>query len=188
MPLEKVTFRPLTPSRWKDLETLFGPRGACAGCWCMWFRLPRSEWSKGKGTGNRRAFRRVVERGPAPGILAYAGKEPVGWVATAPRGAYPVLQRSRSLRPIDDRPVWSITCFYVAREWRRRGLNAGLLRAACAYARKKGATLAEGYPMDPKREYPAAWAYVGLRSAFARAGFQVVARPSRSRVIMRRDL
>jgi GNAT superfamily N-acetyltransferase len=154
----------------------------------MWFRLPRSEWSKGKGAGNRRAFRRVVERGPAPGILAYDGKRPVGWVAIAPRETYGALQRSRSLRPVDDRPVWSVTCFYVAREWRRRGLTARLLEAACAHARRKGATLAEGYPVNPSREYPAAWAYVGLQSAFADAGFKVVARPSRSRTIMRRQL
>lgn len=188
MPREEFRFHPLTASRWKDLERLFGPRGACAGCWCMWFRLPRSEWSKGKGAGNRRAFRRVVERGPAPGILAYAGKEPVGWVAIAPRHEYAALGRSRSLRPVDERPVWSVTCFYVAREWRRRGLNARLLDAACAYAGRKGATLVEGYPVDPKKDYPAAWAYVGLRSAFADAGFRVVARPSRSRMIMRREL
>lgn len=154
----------------------------------MWFRLPRSEWSQGKGGKNRRAFRRVVERGPAPGMLAYDGKRPVGWCAFAPREHYSALQRSRSLQPVDERPVWSITCFYVARDWRRRGLNARLLEAACAYAKRRGATILEGYPIAPRKDYPAAWAYVGLQTAFAAAGFKVVARPSRSRAVMRRYL
>lgn len=183
-----IVFRPLTPARWKDLVTLFGPRGACAGCWCMWFRLRRSEWSKGKGAANRRALRRVVERGPAPGVLAYEGKRPVGWCAIAPREEYSALQRSRSLKPVDNHPVWSVTCFYVARDWRRRGLTARLLEAACAYAKRRGATIAEGYPVVPKQEYPAAWMYVGVESAFAASGFKVVARPSRSRSIVRRTL
>jgi GNAT superfamily N-acetyltransferase len=152
----------------------------------MWFRLPRSEWTRGKGASNRRAFRRVVERGPAPGILAYEGARPIGWCAIAPREAYTALARSRSLRPVDDRPVWSVTCFYVARGWRRRGLNARLLEAACAYAKRRGASIVEGYPVAPRSDYPAAWAYVGIQSAFAAAGFEVVARPSRSRAIMRR--
>ena len=70
---EGLTFQPLTPDRWPDLVGLFGPRGACAGCWCMWWRRPRAEFVRGKGDGNKRAFRRVVEAGPPPGVLAYAG-------------------------------------------------------------------------------------------------------------------
>jgi GNAT superfamily N-acetyltransferase len=154
----------------------------------MWFRLPRAEWSKGKGGKNRRAFRRVVTRGPAPGMLAYEGRRAVGWCAFAPREEYGALARARSLKPVDDRPVWSVTCFFVAPDWRRRGLNAALLEAACGYAKRRGATLMEGYPITSRRNYPAAWAYVGLESAFAAAGFKVVARPSRSRAIMRRAL
>ena len=72
-----LKFRPLTPSRWTDLVELFGPRGACGGCWCMWWRLRRSEYERKKGAGNCRALRRVVRKGPPPGILAYAGSEPV---------------------------------------------------------------------------------------------------------------
>lgn len=110
-----LRFFPLTPARWRDVEALFGPRGACAGCWCMWWRLPRSAWRRGKGAGNKRAFKRLVAAGRVPGVLAYAGREPVGWCAVAPREAYPVLARSRILQPVDDRPVWSVTCLFVAR-------------------------------------------------------------------------
>jgi len=181
-------FRAATPSRWKDVEALFGARGACAGCWCMWWRLPRAEWNRGKGAGNRRALRRIVEKGGAPGILAYEGGRPVGWCAIAPREAYTVLERSRTLKRLDDEPVWSVTCFFIDKDWRRRGLTVKLLDAACAHAKRKGARIVEGYPVDPSGDYPAAWAWTGLRSAFESAGFREVARPSRTRPIMRRHL
>src|SRR5512133_3597105 len=115
--LSKVAIHPLTPERWPDLARLFGPRGACAGCWCMWWRLRRADWKAGKGEANRRAFAAYVEARHVPGLLAYAGHEPVGWVAVEPRAAYPGLARSRNLAAVDDVPVWSITCFFVARQW-----------------------------------------------------------------------
>jgi GNAT superfamily N-acetyltransferase len=154
----------------------------------MWWRLARSQWTKGKGEGNRRALRRIVERGEAPGLLAYVGRVPVGWCAIAPREEYPALERSRTLRRLDDQPVWSVTCFFVAKEWRHRGITVKLLRAACDHARKRGARIVEGYPVDPRGEYPAAWAWTGLRTAFESAGFEEVARPSKTRPIMRRSL
>jgi GNAT superfamily N-acetyltransferase len=182
-----LRYVPATPARWRDVETLFGPRGACAGCWCMWWRRPRADWRRGKGAGNKRAFRRLIASGSVPGVLAYAGREPVGWCAVAPREAYPVLARSRILQPVDDRPVWSITCLFVARPWRRRGVSTGLLEAAAALARRRGARIVEGYPTDTAGK-PAADAFVftGLVPAFERAGFVEVLRRSRSRPIVRR--
>src|SRR3954454_12233698 len=106
----KITYRPLTPERWDDFATLFGPRGACGGCWCMTWRLPRSQFNEQKGDANRRAMKRIVAKGPPPGILAYDGKTPVGWRAVAPREVYAALERSRVLKPIDDQPVWSVSC------------------------------------------------------------------------------
>ncbi|TAN52584.1 MAG: GNAT family N-acetyltransferase, partial [Betaproteobacteria bacterium] len=105
----KLQFHPLTPQRWDDVQALFGPRGACGGCWCMWWKLPRAQFARQKGDGNRRAFRRIVKAGTVPGILAYADGQPIGWCAVEPRAAYPALARSRVLAPLDDRPVWSVT-------------------------------------------------------------------------------
>ncbi len=186
MPEGDLTFQPLTPDRWPDLERLFGARGACAGCWCMWFRETRAEFERRKGAGNRAALRALVEQGPPPGILAYAGEEPVGWCALAPRAQYPLLARSRILRPVDDEPVWSVVCFFVARTHRRRGLTVELLRAAARYARERGARVLEGYPVEPKAAGTAdSFAYHGLASAFRDAGFAEVARRSETRPIMR---
>ena len=119
-----LTFRPVTPSRWSDLESLFGDRGACGGCWCMAWRLPNKEWLAGKGTRNKRALRRIVAAGEKPGVLGYLGREPIGWCAVAPRDAYVFLARSRVLKPVDSRPVWSISCLFVSRPYRRQGISS----------------------------------------------------------------
>jgi GNAT superfamily N-acetyltransferase len=155
----------------------------------MWWRVKRSEYEKRKGTGNKRAFRKIVSSGAPTGVLAYVGKQPVGWCAVAPRPAYPVLERSRVLAPVDEQPVWSVTCFYIARPWRRSGLTPKLLQAAVDYARKRGAKIIEGYPQDPRSgEMPDAFAWTGFVSAFRKAGFQEVARRSPGRPVMRRSV
>ena len=182
-----LTFRPLSDANWSDLETLFGPRGASGGCWCMWWRLRRSEYEKKKGAANKRAFRKIVAAGAPTGVLAYASGKPVAWCAVAPREDYPVLGRSRILQPVDAQPVWSVTCFYVPREFRRSGLTAKLLEAAAKYARKQGAKVVEGYPQDPQSgQMVDTFAWTGFASAFRKAGFKEVARRSAGRPIMRR--
>jgi GNAT superfamily N-acetyltransferase len=185
---EAFHFHPLTPKNWKDLANLFGPRGACAGCWCMYWRLGRSLWEKGKGDGNRRAFQRLVSSGAPTGVLAYHGDKPVGWCGVAPREHYPALSRSRILRPVDSAPVWSVTCFYVARGYRRSGLSAKLLTAAAGYAQSRNAAIVEGYPHDPRSEMADAFAWTGLLSVFRGAGFEEVARRSPTRPVMRLKL
>jgi len=182
----ELTFKPLTPDRFADLETLFGFHGAASGCWCMWWRLPAKEFAAGAGEENHKAFRRLVETGAEPGILAYAEGKPVGWCAIAPRAEYARLGRSRVLKPIDQEPVWSITCFFVARSLRRRGVMRELIRAACDFVHGKGGRIVEGYPIVPEgRSYPAAFAYPGLLSAFLDCGFAEVSRPSPKRAVVR---
>lgn len=181
-----LQLHPLTPERWTDFETLFGKRGACGGCWCMWWRQTRSEFEKNKGTKNKRAMKKIVSSGQVPGLLGYADGNPVGWCAVGPRDSYPVLQRSPVLKPVDDQPVWSITCFFVAKPHRGKGVSGALLEAAVAYARSQGARIVEGYPVEPKKgRMPDAFAWIGLPSTFRKAGFVEVLRRSRTRPIMR---
>jgi len=185
-PLAMLEFYPLTPERWADLEALFGPRGATGGCWCMWWRLKRSEFDRQKGEGNRQAFKLIVASGRPPGLLAYANGRPVGWCAIEPRQNYPVLERSRNLKRVDDKPVWSITCFFVAKPYRGQGLTVALIKAAVDYAREQGAEIIEAYPVEPKsEEMPAVFAWTGFASAFRQAGFEEVLRHSETRPIMR---
>ncbi len=134
-----LAFHPLTPEAWPDLEALFGKRGACAGCWCMFWRQTSRQFAEMAGENNRRMFQAIVEGGEAPGILAYWGEQPVGWSAVAPRERYVRLERSRVLKKVDDETVWSIPCFFVARAFRRKGVTRALLQAAVELARQNGA-------------------------------------------------
>ena len=182
----RVEIHPLTPARWHDLEALFGERGACGGCWRMYWRLTRSDYERKKGAGNKKALKKVVDSGRPPGLLAYAGGKAVGWCAIGPREIYPVLERSRILARVDDEPAWSVTCFFVARPFRRQGITVQLLKAASDFARKNGAHVVEGYPVEPRKgRMPDVFAYTGLPSAYRKAGFVEVLRRSETRPIMR---
>jgi GNAT superfamily N-acetyltransferase len=181
-----LEIEPVTSERWTDLETLFGKHGAYGGCWCMFWRLPQSEFQRQAGEGNRLAFQKVVEEGPVPGLLAYADGKPVGWISVASRQEFSRLSRSRILKPVDNQPVWSIVCFYILKGYRRMGLTVELLKAAVEYAARHGAQIVEGYPIDPGRgDYPDAHAYMGLISAYRKVGFVEVARRSERHPIMR---
>ena len=181
-------WHPATADRWADLAALFGERGACGGCWCMFWRLPRKDFEAGKGDPNRRALQRLVRQGEEPGLLGYLGQEPVAWCAAAPRSAYVQLERSRVLKPVDDAPVWSISCLFVKRAFRRRGISFKMLRAAVEFAAARGATIVEGYPVEPTTDRaPDAFVWTGLLAAYLAAGFTEVARRSPTRPIMRRS-
>lgn len=152
----------------------------------MWWRLKRSEFEKKKGEGNKRALKRIVDSGEVPGLLAYANGQPIAWCSIAPRETYPVLERSRTLKRIDDQPVWSVVCFFVAKSFRRKGVTVRLLRAAVEYAKMQGARIVEGYPVESKKpRMPDVFAYTGLVSAFRKTGFAEVLRRSETRPIMR---
>jgi GNAT superfamily N-acetyltransferase len=127
-----------------------------------------------------------VKAGAVPGLLAYGGGAPVGWVAIEPRESYPRLGRSRILAPVDGRPVWSITCFFVARPQRGKGVTRALIRAAVRHAKAHGARLVEAYPVDLRARVADAWAYTGAASTFLALGFEEAARRSRTRPIVRK--
>ncbi len=189
IPVSDLVFRLLTPERWSDFEALFGPRGACGGCWCMWWRLTRPEYDLRKGEKNRLAMQSIVRSGEAPGILAYADGQPVGWCAVGPRERYTLLERSRILARVDNQPVWSVVCFFVEKSHRGKGMTTALLKAAAEYARSRGGRTIEGYPVDPRKGRTAdAFVYTGLVSAFRKAGFEEVLRRSETRPIMRLTL
>jgi GNAT superfamily N-acetyltransferase len=182
-----LEIHPLTPDRWGDFEDLFGQKGACGGCWCMWWRLERSEFEARKGEGNRTAMRGLVDSGHVPGLLAYLEDRPVGWCSVAPRDDYPALDRSRILKPVDDQRVWSVVCFFVSRGHRRQGVSRALLEGAAAWVARHGGEVIEGYPVEPRKDRaPDVFVFTGLAAAFRSAGFEECARRSETRPIMRR--
>ncbi|OGO21120.1 MAG: hypothetical protein A2Z14_15255 [Chloroflexi bacterium RBG_16_48_8] len=177
---------PLTPHRWKDFEDLFGKHGAYGGCWCMWWRISRREFEEQQGEGNRAAMKIIVDSGEIPGLLFYLDGKAVAWCSIAPRENYNSLNRSRVLKKLDDTPVWSLVCFYVEKANRHRGLLHEMLHGAIEYVKNQGGKIIEAYPTIPKGDpLPPVSSYMGLPSMFETAGFVEVARPSKSKVIMR---
>jgi GNAT superfamily N-acetyltransferase len=186
---QMLAFKPVTIKEWPDMQKLFGPNGADGGCWCMWWRIKRAEFDRNHGEANRLAMEAIIRSGEVPGLLAYLEGEPVGWCSVAPRKAFPVLDRSPVLKRVDDKPVWSIVCFYIARKYRRSGLCGLLIQAAVEYARSRGGSIVEAYPVDPQTsKVDSGEAFTGLIDTFRKAGFTEAARRSKRRAIMRLEL
>ena len=168
---------------------LMGPKGGPGGCWCMLWRLRAKDYDTAGPEGRRQGMRAAFGGSIPPGLLAYDDETPVGWCSLAPRSAFPRLETSRVLKPVDDADVWSITCFFIAKSHRRTGMTVKLLEAAADFVAGQGGAILEGYPVDPgRKDYPSAYAWVGLADAFRKAGFEEVARRSDTRPIMRRVL
>lgn len=185
----ELSFRPVTTQNWHDFEKLFGKNGACGGCWCMFMRMQRSEFQKQKGEGTKLAMKNLVDSGETPGILAYCDQEPIGWCSVAPRENFSALERSRIAKPLDHKPVWSVVCFFVHKDFRKQNVSVALLRAAIDYVKAQGGKIVEGYPVEPKKSpMPPPFVWSGLASAFLKAGFVECARRSETRPFMRYEI
>ena len=143
-----VTVVPATSERWIDMEKLFGKNGASGGCWCMFWRLPRSDFKAMQAEEHKAVLRSMTQNNQVPGVLAYLAGSAIGWCSIGPREDYIALEASRILKRVDDQPVWSIACFFVNKLYRQTGISRALLEGAVAYAQSKGAKIIEGYPID----------------------------------------
>ncbi len=150
-------------------------------------RKSQSEFMKSKGAGNKRAMKKIIDSGKPPGVIGYSGDEPVAWCSVGPREDFIRLQNARTLKPIDDHPVWCIPCLFIAKRHRKANLSSKAVDAAAKYAFSKGAQIVEGYPNDTRnKKWADPFAWMGLVSSFEKAGFEIVKRPSPSRAIVRR--
>jgi GNAT superfamily N-acetyltransferase len=130
----------------------------------------------------------LVDKGYVPGLIGYEDGSPVGWISLGPREDYAKLRRSPVMKPVDDRPVWSIVCFFVDRRARGRGVSEVLLKNAVDYARSNGATLLEAYPVDKAEPSHPDFMWFGAKRMYDRAGFKEVARRKENRPVVRRAL
>lgn len=185
--VEKWEYHPLTPERWNDFEQLFGPNGACAGCWCAWFLMTNKEFKDSRKEGHKILLRTLVQSGFEPGILAYADGIPAGWVALAPRERYKRLATSDHLGAVDDQPVWVISCFFIQRDYRRQGLMEKLIKAAIDYGRSKKVKILEAFPLDVDEKIHSGSLFTGKAAVFEKLGFEQVALRE-YRLIMRKTL
>ncbi|MDQ3158134.1 MAG: GNAT family N-acetyltransferase [Actinomycetota bacterium] len=187
---------PASETPWDDIVQVFGTRGDPAGCWCQYFKVSNKAWNTAGREKLEALLREQVSEGSTgPGLIAYADGEPAGWCAVEPRPRYPRILTSKIAtsgrqEPDVDESVWAITCVVVKVGYRRRGICAALVSAAVEEARKGGARVIEGYPVDLSGGAKASSAelYHGTVSVFGDAGFEVVARPTARRAVMRLEL
>jgi len=185
--LSRLTFEPLSRSNWGKFVQLFGERGACGNCWCMWPRLRKQDFQEGKvNDGNKSAIKELVWTGKPTGILGFYEDQPIAWCAFAPREDFLKLEKSRVHKRIDDQPVWSIPCLFIDKNFRRQGVSVELLRGVIRYAQTKKIEIIEAYPTIPTKEkLPDSFAWIGLYRSFEQAGFQIVDRTSANRPMVR---
>jgi GNAT superfamily N-acetyltransferase len=167
------------------LADLLGQGGPCSRCWCMYWRIGPA-YRKRTAQTNKSAFKKLVRDGPPPGLLAMLGNEAVGWCQLTRRHDLPHLDRVQKLRTVDKQPVWSISCFYIRKGYRKKGITAVLIEAAIRAAKKNGAPALEAYPLDAKLTPSSSW--TGYASTFLRAGFKLAARHFPPQPVMRLQL
>ena len=185
--ISELTFELLSKKNWPLFVQLFGERGACGNCWCMYFRLKRDEFVEGKqNDGNKLHMKELVWENKPTGVLAIYDGQAIGWCAFAPREDYLKLKNSRVHKPIDNLPVWSVTCFFIDKNFRRMGISVAMLKGLIEVARKKKVKVIEAYPTIPTQDkLPDSFAWIGLYKSFERAGFKIVDRTSKNRPMVR---
>jgi len=185
---KRLDVRPLTKERWVDFVELAGRPGASIlrSCWCTYYRKSGSGGYTPEA--NRKMMQSLVASGTVPGLIAYRDGRPVGWISVGPREDYLRLANSPIMKPVDDRPVWSIVCFFIDVRERGKGVSKALLRGAMDYARSQGARFLEAYPVDKReRSHPLSM-WFGAKSLYDKAGFKEVARRKKTRPVVRRRL
>jgi GNAT superfamily N-acetyltransferase len=185
--LNRITFQPLTESNWGKFEQLFGRNGACGNCWCMYYRLKKNDFNEGKTEGgNKDAMHSLVKAGKPTGVIGFYEDQPIAWCAFAPREDFIKLENSRVHKRIDAEAVWSIPCFFIAKEFRRQNVSVQMLKGIMQYAKRQGIKIIEAYPTIPTNEnLPDSFAWIGLYKSFQRAGFKIVDRKSINRPMVR---
>lgn len=184
-----VNVRPLGQGDWPLVETLFGEKGACGGCWCMYWRVPHGgqAFDALLGPPARSALYGLIEAGKVHALLAVDDGQPVGWLCLGPVGDFPRISTVKALRHASQPDTWTVVCLYLDRHARRKGLGTRLLAAAREYAFDHGASVLEGYPVTvrPGSRMADAFAWTGVPAMFERAGFSHVERGPETRGIWR---
>jgi len=188
-----IICKPLTADQWDDFEKVMGPNGGFCGCWCMYWRLPRSEFDGPARKTLKTRFRKLVRQGPPPGLIAYRSGDPVGWVQAGPRSQTPNWNGARRLSaPIaasdaEDPDCWAISCFVVPRHERGKGVATALLDGAIAHAKTRKARVIDACPVDVSEAANPASIYHGIASMFEKVGFKEILRRRDNRPLMRLD-
>jgi len=186
--MDALDIRPLTPDRLDDLARLFAADSIARGCWCLHWRIAARERAAIPAAARPARFAALAaaEGGP-PGLIGYDAAGPAAWVQITPRAAVPRFQSATSARPAAGSPpgAWALSCFFIRKDLRRRGVMTELARAACAFAAGRGAPAVEAAARRPTEAMAWGEGFTGLIPALARAGFVEVEARTPLRVLMR---
>ena len=180
-----------TADRFDDFAELFGPSGACYGCWCTYFRLAPKLRKANTAADNKAFIKDRFEAGPPPGLLGYEDGAAVAWMQIGPRADVPQWNNDRRVTapledaPADDPGAWAISCFFFRSSVRGRGLSHAMVDAGIAFARDSGARVLEACPMDRAKQSKSVGLFVGSTSVFEKAGFAQAALRKDGRPLMR---
>jgi GNAT superfamily N-acetyltransferase len=187
------TFKELGMKTLPDFEKLAAKQG---WCWCIYYQRPGplgkgspKEWAR----RNRRDKRKLIREGRSHAILVYEGREPVGWCQYGTREELPRIDAGRNYRkvaqPSGEAPLWRITCFFVDRRHRNKGVSKVGLHAALESIGRKGGGTVEAYPVvSRKMAAIPEWRWFGTPSMFEREGFSRVAPLGTSLMLMRKTV
>jgi len=193
------TIVPANEASWDDIRAVFGTHGEPAGCACQWLKFERRDWRALSRQQRTELLREQTncdhpEASTTSGLVAYLGDTPAGWCAVEPRSEYVRLLSARIPwagrdESKDDDSVWAVTCFVTRVGFRRRGVGRALAEATVSYAKERGASAVEGYPIvvEPDQEFTWGELFVGSWTMFADAGYREVSRPTARRAVMRID-
>ena len=185
--ISQLTIEPVTKKNWNKFVELFGEKGACGNCWCMYYRLSKAEFYEGKfDEGNKRAIKEITWEGKPIGLIGILEDKAIAWCAFAPREDFIKLEKSRVHKRIDNKHVWSIPCLFIDKDYRRSGVSVQLLKGAINYAKENSIKIIEAYPTIPTQDkIPDSFAWTGLYKSFEQAGFKIVDRTSKNRPMVR---
>ena len=179
----ELEIRPLTAAHVDDVKTV--TRGTWgATCWDLFPRFTAAEQRKlgtalGGSAGNEARRRELLaklarRRKNSAGLVAYEGREPIGFISLGPRSDFARVDKSAATPPVDEVPAWVIPCITVRRGHRGRGVAVAMIRAAVEYAGKRGAPAVEAYPRADEKRVHDDFAFFGTRAMFRKAGFRQI--------------
>ena len=177
--LADLRIEPLGPATWEAFAALVERHnGIFGGCWCTWFHTLYADKDKDRTYESNRDLKcGLVEQGRAHAALVFDGDEAVGWAEYGPPDELPNIKHRKEYEETSTvTPDWRITCIFVDRRYRRRGVAALALRGALDLIADSGGGLVEGYPHDMSKQpegkkMSSSFLYNGTRRMYEQAGF-----------------
>ncbi|MBS1702096.1 MAG: GNAT family N-acetyltransferase [Armatimonadetes bacterium] len=169
--MPEYTVKPLDSSTWPDFASLVERHnGVWGGCWCIGFH----QRGTGSYDGNRSIKETMVREGKTHASLVYDGDLAIGWCQFGPAASLPRIKHRKKIEsePMDA-PDWRITCFFVDKQYRSKGVSAIALAGALHFIAEMGGGVVESYPENVEgRKTAGAFLYNSSLSTFERQGFE----------------